>query len=454
MAGVKIALSVWTEPRSIEAYHWLYAQHLALGYYDHPGMIAWIIRASIAIFGDGTVGLRMLTIAGGALATWLAFVTGRRLYDEKTGALAAFVTGLAPYLAQYGSEASPDAPLLLFWAAAIWALCRVFSGDGTRWWYVAGAFFGLALNSKYSAVFIGAGTLLFLATGAEHRRWLRTPHPYLAAGLALAFFSPTIVWNAQNGWQSFAYQGVGRFGERLGFSLGEVLGFPGEQMLAATPFVFAIACWSGGRSVVRRNAPWQDRFLACIGIPVVACFFLLSFFRSSRSHWPGPAYVTLVILVAAVVLRHGRWGRRLVVGTVVVLAAAAVALPVVVACVPAERRTGWAQLADSVRRENAAFVVARDYHVAAQMGYHLRTTDVCDFTAVGKPGKSFRNWWQPERFEGRDGVVIWSEKVRDLERVMLYFDAQSPLPGVEVSRFAGTEKFELLRARRYRRVPR
>ena len=50
---VKVAIAVRTELGSNEAYHWLYAQHPALGYYNHPAMVAWMIGLSTALFGHG-----------------------------------------------------------------------------------------------------------------------------------------------------------------------------------------------------------------------------------------------------------------------------------------------------------------------------------------------------------------------------------------------------------------
>ena len=39
-------------------------------------------------------------------------------------------------------------------------------------------------------------------------RWLRSPYPYLAALIAIAVFSPVLIWNAQHDWASFRFQGV------------------------------------------------------------------------------------------------------------------------------------------------------------------------------------------------------------------------------------------------------
>jgi 4-amino-4-deoxy-L-arabinose transferase-like glycosyltransferase len=34
-----------------EAYYWLYARHLDIGYLDHPPMVAWLIGLGTTVFG-------------------------------------------------------------------------------------------------------------------------------------------------------------------------------------------------------------------------------------------------------------------------------------------------------------------------------------------------------------------------------------------------------------------
>ena len=48
-----------------------------------------------------------------------------------------------------------------------------------------------------------------------HRHWLRRPHPYVAAALAIAVFSPVLIWNATHDWASFAFQGDRAMGFRF-----------------------------------------------------------------------------------------------------------------------------------------------------------------------------------------------------------------------------------------------
>src|SRR5262245_15833853 len=41
-----------------EAYYWQWSKNLAWGYYDHPPMIAFMIRAGTELFGDTSLGVR------------------------------------------------------------------------------------------------------------------------------------------------------------------------------------------------------------------------------------------------------------------------------------------------------------------------------------------------------------------------------------------------------------
>src|SRR5258706_5482912 len=51
-----------------EAYHWCYARHPALSYYDHPPMIAWMIAAGRLLFGDTAAGIRFVPWIGSGIS--------------------------------------------------------------------------------------------------------------------------------------------------------------------------------------------------------------------------------------------------------------------------------------------------------------------------------------------------------------------------------------------------
>ena len=63
-----------------EAYFWYYAQNPALGYFEYPPMIAWMIALGQAFF-KGELGIRLITTlfgAGTALFLWMSQVAAAR----------------------------------------------------------------------------------------------------------------------------------------------------------------------------------------------------------------------------------------------------------------------------------------------------------------------------------------------------------------------------------------
>jgi hypothetical protein len=450
---VKVAIAVRTELGSNEAYHWLYAQHPALGYYNHPAMVAWMIGLSTALFGHGSLGVRVLPILAGSGSVWLTYLAAKRLYGERTGRWAALLVGVVPELFQWGSLAYPDSPLVLFWAATFWALAQVFAGGAPAWWYAAGAFLGLSMLSKYQAVFIGVGVLLFLAASPDQRAWLKRREPYLASALALLVFSPTIVWNAVHGWESFRCQTIDRFEGPATSSDRWTHIFPVTEFIHLTP---VIAAWAMGRGLFVlarwRGACWQDRLAASLSMPLLLFFAAAVPFTRVRGHWTLPAYPSLLVLSAAFLVRGGPWGRRLHAASAGILAAAYLGLAIALVALPDAWLSGWSQLASKVRERPADFVISPNYHVSSQLAYHLRPVVATDSVALGLRSQSFSDWWRPDPFVGKSASIIFPE--RDFDRtiplVRRCFDRVGEPERIDVTRFWGAkEKFVLVSAEGY-----
>jgi 4-amino-4-deoxy-L-arabinose transferase-like glycosyltransferase len=49
---LRLLAAAWTPLTFDEAYYWIWSKHLAGGYYDHPPMVALVIRAGTMIAGD------------------------------------------------------------------------------------------------------------------------------------------------------------------------------------------------------------------------------------------------------------------------------------------------------------------------------------------------------------------------------------------------------------------
>ena len=104
-----------------EAYHFLYAAHPALSYYDHPPMMAWVQLVALTLSGTTAAwAVRIGFIALFGASTWLLARITTRSYGPWAGFLAAFALNVTGY---YGLAAAtfalPDGPLLFFWLLTI-----------------------------------------------------------------------------------------------------------------------------------------------------------------------------------------------------------------------------------------------------------------------------------------------------------------------------------------------
>lgn len=272
-----------------ESYYWLWSKHLAAGYYDHPPMIALAIRAGTVVFGNTALGVRILPLLFSVLASWAVWRAGAEyLGQEEDGARASLLFNLTLMCNVEMLTGTPDAPLMAFSALFVLALVRLeVRGDG-RWWLAAGAAGGLALLSKYTALFLAAGALAYLVLSPKGRRWLLSPLPYLGVVLALLLFAPDLWWNAQHDWVSFAFQ----FSKAANAHLApqHLLGFFAAQAALASPLILVLAVIGLLRA--------RGLFLA-LCLPAIAFFMVHALQARVEGNWPSFLYPALALAAAA-----------------------------------------------------------------------------------------------------------------------------------------------------------
>jgi 4-amino-4-deoxy-L-arabinose transferase-like glycosyltransferase len=283
-----------------EAYYWLWSKHLAAGYYDHPPAIAFLIRMGTAVFGDSAFGVRAVPVLLSVAASWFVWrAAALVLRDAKAGGLACLLFNLTLVAAVETMAATPDAPLIACSAAFLVSLAKVEAEGNGKWWLAAGVCGGLALMSKYTAFFLGAGALAWLVFTPAARRWLATPWPYAGLLAAFAIFAPNLSWNAAHGWMTFRFQ-FGRVGTGP-FTLRFLAEFAGAQLLLASPFVLA-----GAACALAKPPAGGSRLLLWTVLPAAIFFAAHSLHQRVQGNWPCFLYPALAV-AAADALRRTDW---------------------------------------------------------------------------------------------------------------------------------------------------
>src|SRR3981081_1326481 len=62
LVALRLVPAAWTPLTFDEAYYWMWSKHLAFGYYDHPPMVALVIRAGTLTAGDTELGGRRVAL--------------------------------------------------------------------------------------------------------------------------------------------------------------------------------------------------------------------------------------------------------------------------------------------------------------------------------------------------------------------------------------------------------
>ena len=296
-----------------EAQYWLWSRHLAFGYFSKPPMIAWLIRATTAMGGQGEAWVRL----GAPLCHGLAAVgfalAGRRLYDLRTGLLGGTLYSLCPAVQLSSALIATDAPLMLWLSLALWAYAAWWRtesrGDATR----AAAFFGAALGfaflTKYAALyFVGAAALHALFSVETRRRW-RARDMALAAGLFLLIAAPNAIWNAAHHFQTVAHTAANANlddpggGRRSLFDPRGVLGYVLGQFGVIGPLAFLVfvggAVW-GWRT---RRLSGADGLLLAFALPPLLIVLIEAAISRANANWAGAAYGPASLLAAAFLTR-------------------------------------------------------------------------------------------------------------------------------------------------------
>lgn len=422
-----------------EAYYWMYAQHPSMGYFDHPPMVAWLIRLGTALFGDNEFGVRF----GGAVlmlsASGLVYVFGRMWFGRAAALAAAVLLQVLPVYFGTGLIATMDSALVFFWLVGMVGVSVALQRQRAWGWYLAGFGLGGAMLCKYTGVFVGFSALLAVIAHRPWRRQLLSPHPYAGALLAAAMFAPVVIWNAQHDWASFRFQFSNRF-EGQSFNLWKPVSYLGIQLLVATPLVLAGTCWFYARTFGKRRRLLTPRWLVatCFSLPLLAVMTYKSMSYGIHLSWTMQAYLCLLPALARLSLAQARlarkrlrgfaWQRAGLATAVGCLGLDILALTYLLAVEPHARQIPalgpWSELAAAVEKveerveaetgREPLVIAGGKYRVASVLAFYRKPLEpavrTSDFTTsqwiLSGRGLGYPYWAKQQLWTGSDCVLV------------------------------------------------
>jgi 4-amino-4-deoxy-L-arabinose transferase-like glycosyltransferase len=307
-----------------EAYYWGWSQHLAWGYYSKPPLVAWLIWASTALFGDGVLGIKALAMLLYPATAGVLYLLGRDLFNARVGLVAALLFCSSFMVGLLGLFVSTDALLVLCWALAAWCWWRALHSTQLAWWLACGVVLGLGLLSKYTLAAFAATALYSLwahrtpgVNGHNNQRLWRTPGPWLAAAVALALFAPHLVWNWQNGMPTLRHTAEITASDIRPGGWSSLAEFWLGQLLMLGPLPLLVMLWlavvllrslatqtpalplTSSASFASPHKPHPVTYLLALALPLLVVTTVQSLRAQANLNWAAPSYVAVAVLFAA-----------------------------------------------------------------------------------------------------------------------------------------------------------
>ena len=454
--GVRLAISTQFLLVPDEANYWQWSRYLALGYHDHPPMIAWTIWLSTQIFGQTEFAVRLPTILGLGLTSFYLCLLAARWFSCRCALhVALLIQGILLF---NGSAliATPDGLLLPCWAAACYHAAMALSNRSPGQWLMTGLWFGVGLLSKYTMLLFLPSLFFCMLAVPSYRKQLASIWPWFGLLLGFILFTPVLVWNSNNGWATFRhvlYQG-GVDDTKL-FTLRFVGDYLGEQLLLISPVLFILlrAAWFG-RAARKRLGREDSSFLIWMSATTFVVFFLLSFHVRIYGNWPSAGYLTGMVLLAAMYSpgRAGTRPRSTRIWTIALVVAYLMSIPVLAQVVypilplpikldrVARETVGWDVLGarvdaivQSMPSPENTFVFGLRYQQASELAFYM----------PGQPKTvSINKWARPNVYDywfddnmvlGKDGVGVYEWKGM-AERLAPLFDHVDPPEEIDLYR--------------------
>ena len=367
-----------------EAQYWAWSRELAFGYFSKPPLIAWIIRGATAICGDSEWCVRAPSPILYAATSYLVYLAGRALFDERIGFWSAIVFATLPGVSFSSGLISTDVPLLACWTLALFAWIRLVQTRRMADAILVGAAIGVGLLAKYAAIYFLLCAAIDAWRDKEARAALGQGRGLAASALALAIVAPNLAWNATHGFATFSHTAANAGWRGAPVHFGAALEFLGAQFGTFGPILFGallVIVWR----CIRGGCEAPERRLLAFSLPVLVLITAQALFSRAFANWAAVAYPAATILVTAVLLRAYprlfRISLALHLGAALLIALAPVFAPAFARLGepqwnPLIRVLGWRELAAATQRlaeaQRAKAILTDDRETMTELLYYLR----------------------------------------------------------------------------------
>lgn len=272
-----------------EAYYWVYSRHLDWGYFDHPPMIALLIKAGYALFHN-ELGVRL----GMIVLNVLTLILVDKLIPQKNNIVFYLILAGMGAMQAGGILAVPDIPLIFFATLYFYIYRNFLESQSWKNTLLLGLSMALMFYSKYH------GVLLVFFTVLSNLHLLKLYRFYAAVFITTVLFFPHLYWQYTHDFPSLQYHLVERNASSydISYTLDYILG----QVLLFGPLVGWLLLYYAFRVPVQGSFERALKF----SLAGVLAFFLFSTLKGRvEANWTVMIFAPLVILAHQGIVRQG-----------------------------------------------------------------------------------------------------------------------------------------------------
>jgi hypothetical protein len=285
-----------------EVYYWTYALHLQPGYFDHPPLVGLFIRLfTLNLQFNQEIFVRLTAIIGSAINTWLIYKILYKIKNKRAARYGALLYNACVYTSVIsGLFILPDSPQVVFWMISIFLLIKIFILREREKLNMVlfGISVGICTLCKIHGLYLWFAAGLFILI--FERAWLTKKYFWVSGLITAILMSPIIYWNYQNNFVTYNYHSqrvIASGGIHFSSFLTELSG----EISYANPINFILIVIIL-MLTIKRKLFYEDKklfsLLMLLSLPLIFIFWLISLFRDTLPHWPGPGYIALIIFTA------------------------------------------------------------------------------------------------------------------------------------------------------------
>jgi hypothetical protein len=283
---INLVQARFTPLNNDEAYYWMYSKYLAWGYFDHPPMIALMIKIGYSLIHN-ELGLRLITVLsqlGTLYIIWL--LTDKEKRSKRESVLFFYMLAvLLPVIHLYSFISTPDVPLMFFSAVFLLVYKRFLGEETWKNTFFLALSMAALMYSKYH------GGLLIILVILSNPRLLGRIRFYLAVLMGFIIFIPHLLWQYTNGFPSVRYHLVDRVSA---FNPVHVPDYLLSQFAFNNPFILVILVWI---MLKVKSANLFDKALKYIFTGFLVFFFISSFRYRVEPQWTAVICIPIIVIL-------------------------------------------------------------------------------------------------------------------------------------------------------------